>query len=184
MDHDRLLDVLHHQILEVQGQLQRQRCRGENSEGTAALLRSLRLSLRLLAAGADPDSAAATGFVLSVSSEGRLLLRRDARLVRLSDGYLQLLLGNAGIELVPGETIFIERDFARRAVQESLGEAAAEEHRLDRRRAELLTALRQASGSRKEHLRGEIGRLDDQAAELRLRRIELSELNAVGGEAA
>jgi hypothetical protein len=176
MEHDDVLDLIHRQLAAAQTQLEAQRRRGENLEGTLSLLRCLRLSLRAFSGGIDPDDEAATTFVLSASPDGRIFLRRDHHLAELSGAWFRSLLVDAGVTLPPGQRLLVEPEFARRALEESLGDLAAAARALERRRAEVRTALRQSSGPWKTHLLEELCRIDLGAADLPLRRNDLSEL--------
>jgi hypothetical protein len=177
MDAENLSDLINDQILQAQVQFEAQNHRGENTEGTRILLRSLRLSLRAFSSGVDLDDEAATSFILLVSVEGQVLLRRDSHLVELFGPYFESLLRNAGVVLVPGQALLVEPEFAKRVIEESLGEVAAEESRLERKRADLLTAHKQSAGTWREFLLQQLKQLASQSAALLLRKIELANLN-------
>jgi len=137
MDREGLVELIHHQILKVQEQVEAQTARGEPIDRTMGLLRSLRLTLRAVSAGIDLDDEPASSFVLSVSREGGLLLRRDSHLASLSGPFARSLFELAGIRLEHGQVLIVEPEFARRAIEDSLGESLAEESRLERKRANL-----------------------------------------------
>src|SRR5258708_2117654 len=176
MDGESLLDLLQQQLLAAQKQLEAQLSRSERTEGTAAILRILRLSLRAFSAGIDPDDEAATSFVLYVSDGGQILLRRDNHLVQISGPFFDSLLRMAGFALVPGQVLLVEPEFAKRAIEESLGEAAAEGFRLEKNRADLKTALRQSSGAMRDHLLRGLVALDERETHLQTAKVEPSEL--------
>src|ERR1041384_2336902 len=123
MEDEDVQDRISRQIVEAQAGLAVQRSRGENAEGTLLLLRCLRLSLRAFSGGIDPDDEAATTFVLSVSSDRKIFLRRDHHLAQLEGAWLTSLFRDAGVALAAGQSLLVEPEFARRAVEESLGEA-------------------------------------------------------------
>jgi hypothetical protein len=179
MDREDLLELIHRQILEVETQLSAQIARGERTERTVGLLRSLRLTLQALSAGIEPEDEAASTFVLSVSETGQLLLRKDNRLVALSGPFFRSLLTLAGISLVSGEVLLVEPEFARRAIEDSLGQAVAEESRLERRRAELGAALQQSASESRDPLLSALGEIDEREADLLLEKIDLAELNLI-----
>jgi hypothetical protein len=179
MENEDVEDRIHRQIVEAQAELEAQRCRGENTEGTLLLLRSLRLSLRSFSGGIDPDDEAATTFVLSVSSDGKIFLRRDHHLAQLDSGWLTTLFCYARVALAPGQSLLIEPEFARRAVEEALGDVLAEERAQKKQRADFQTALKQSSGPWKRHLLQELCLLDLRIADLPLRLTELLELHGV-----
>jgi hypothetical protein len=176
MEHEDVLDLILRQMAVAEETLDAQRRRGENSEALLALLRSLRLSHRAFSGGVDPDDEAASCFVLSASPDGRIFLRRDHHFADLSSAWLRSLFDDAGIVLSPGQRLLVESEFARRAVEESLGETAAAARSLERQRADVQTALRQSSGPWKTHLLEELCRIDLQRADLPLRRNDLAEL--------
>jgi len=177
MDPEDLQELIHRQILDAQVQFDAQCARGERTDGIASFLRSLRCSLRAISAGFDPDDGAVTSFILSVSREGQVFLRRDTHRAELSGPSFHSFLQHAGVTLVPGQVLTVEPEFAKRAIQDSLGETVAEEFRLAKRRAELRSALWHLSGDRQEQLLVSLGQLDDREAELLVAKIELSELN-------
>jgi hypothetical protein len=182
MHHEELADLVHRQILDAEAQFSAQIARGERTEGTVGLLRSLRLTLRALSAGIDPDDEAATSFVLSVSDEGQILLRRDNRLVGLSGSRLRSLLEHAGVSLVPGQVLLVEPEFARRAIEDSLGIAAEEGFRLEKKREELRGALEQSSEDARESLALALRELEEREADLILDQIDLGDLNTLVGQ--
>ena len=175
MDVETRVDLILKQIDEAQAQLLAQGQRCEGTWGTAAILRSLRLSLRALTSGIDPDEAPAS-FVLLVAKDGRTYLRRDTQMAPLSGPYLERLLARAGLKLEAGQELLIEPGLARRAIEESLGAIAAERRMVERQRLDLRAALRESTGTRRAELLPAMERLFAQETELRNRRVELTEL--------
>lgn len=176
MDTDTLQDLVTRQIDAAAGQVYAQQARGENASTTRSLLKSLHHSLEVFMTGVDPDRESLRSFVLLVAEDGDVLLRRSAQLVSVRSFYFEMLLQKAGIELIPGQVLLVEPDFARRALEESLGETAAAQAALEKRQSELTTALRQSSGAWRDELLQEQRRLEARAAELLLRKIELTDL--------
>ena len=175
MDVETRVDLILKQIDEAQAQLLAQGQRCESTWGTAAILRSLRLSLRALTSGVDPDEAPAS-FVLLVAKDGRTYLRRDTHMAPLSGTYLERLLSRSGLKLEAGQELLIEPGLARRAIEESLGAIAAERRMLERKRMEIRAALRESIGTRRAELLLTMERLFAQETELRNRKVELTEL--------
>lgn len=178
MDRDDLLELIHLQILKVQDHAGAQLARGEGIQRTMGLLRSLRLTLRTVSAGIDPDEEAASSFVLTVDRKGRVFLRRDMHMACLMGSFLRSLFQLAGIRPEPGQVLIVEPDFARRAIEESLGESLAEESRLEQERADLRAALAGSAGSGRDRLLRALGQLDEREADLLVTKVELIELKA------
>jgi hypothetical protein len=177
MNGDAYTDLLSRQIQEAEGQLIAQRHRGENVSGAEALVRSLRYSLEACASGVDPDEEAASSCVLLVSGEGELHLRRDTRGVSISSAYLRTLLAQTGVSLEPEQWLLVEPLLARRLLEETLGEVAAEQFQFERKRGDLVQSQKEAVGASKEALDRELGELEDRLADLLIRKIELVELH-------
>jgi hypothetical protein len=176
MDHQDLLELIHLQIVKVQDEVASQTARGEATDRTTGLLRSLRLTLRAVSAGFDPEEEAASSFVLTVSREGQLMLRRDTHLACLRGPFFRSLFELAGIRLEHGQVLIVEPEFARRAIEDSLGESLAEESRLERKRANLQTALKQMPGGQRDEVLRALGQLDEQEADLLVTKVELASL--------
>jgi len=180
MEHGDLVELIQQQILESQALLEAQMRRGERTSDTVNLLRSLRITLRLLSSGIDPEGEAATSFVRSISEEGQALLRRDGHVVGISAAFLQFL-RHTGVGLVAGEVLLVEPELARRTIEDSLGELAQEELQIQRKRENLTAALLLWSQDSREPLLQALGEVDERAADLAIERIALSELNLAAG---
>jgi hypothetical protein len=178
MDQEDLLELLHLQIVRVQDEVAAQSARGEAAHRTTGLLRSLRMTLRAVSAGIDLDEEAASAFVLTVSPDGQMLLRRDAHLACLTGPFFRSLFELAGIQLEQGQVLLVEPEFARRAIEDSLGESLAEECRLQRKRANLQTALKQMPKGQRDEVLQALGQIDAQEADLLVAKVELAEMNA------
>jgi hypothetical protein len=175
MDLETRLELILRQLHEVQAQLLLQVQRCESTWGTAAILRSLRLSLRALTSGVDPDEAPAS-FVLFAGRNGEAFLRRDTHMALLSGTYLRDLLARAGVALVPGQELLLEPGLARRAIEESLGCIASESRAVEEKRADARTALNHSSGTRRTELLLALERVLAEETELHNRKVELAEL--------
>jgi hypothetical protein len=181
MDREDLLELLHLQIVKVQEQVSAQTSRGERTDRTMGLLRSLRLTLSVLLAGLDPDEEPASSFVLSVAEGGQVKLRRDSHLVTLTGSFFSSMFRLGGITPPAGQMLLIEAEFARRAVEDSLGETLAEEFRLSQRREELRAALPASTETHRDLLLKALGQLDEQESDLLVAKVELAEMNLAMG---
>jgi hypothetical protein len=181
MDREDLLELLHLQIVKVQEQVSAQTSRGERTDRTMGLLRSLRLTLSVLLAGLDPDEEPASIFILSVSEGGQVKLRRDSHLVTLTGSFFKAMFRLGGITPSAGQMLLIEAEFARRAIEDSLGELLAEEFRLSQRRAELRSALPASTETHRDLLLKALGQLDEQESDLLVAKVELAEMNLAMG---
>jgi len=177
MDREDLLELIHLQLVKVHEQVGTQTRRGENTDRTMGLLRSLRLTLGALLGGLDPVGEPTSSFVLSVSEQGRMLLRRDHHLATLTGTFFPSMFRLGGISPPPGQVLFIEPEFARRAIEDSLGETLAEEFRIARERTELRTALQESSDLRRDHVLRALGQLDEREADLLIAKVELAEMS-------
>jgi hypothetical protein len=99
-----------------------------------AVLRTLRVTYLALSAGLDPGQDASHLFVLRVSSTGDHTLTQGGRSVRVNAPYLAYLFWTAGVDLLPGQILFLEPDLAKDAVEEALGLLALEQACLERER--------------------------------------------------
>jgi hypothetical protein len=177
MIRDDLIEQLNLQIVKVQEQLGSQMARGEKPDRTAGLLRSLQLTLRAISAGVDPEDEVASSFLLSASREGQVILRRDGHLVALTGPFVRSLFRLAGVSLEPGQLLLIEPELAKWAIEDSLGATLAEEFWLETRRCQLRMLLRDSADHRRDQLLGALGQLDERQVDLRVAKVELSELN-------
>ena len=108
--------------------------RGESSGTIAAVLRTLRVTYLALSAGLDPSRDAAHLFTLKVTSAGDYALTQGGHLIPVHAPYLAYLFWTAGVELLPGQILFLEPDLAKDAVEEALGVLAREQACIERER--------------------------------------------------
>jgi len=106
----------------------------ETSGTIAAVLRTLRVTYLALSAGLDPCRDAHHLFILKVTSRGEHALTQGGLPVPVHSPYLVYLFWIAGVELMPGQILFLEPDLAKDAVEEALGVLALEQAFLERER--------------------------------------------------
>jgi hypothetical protein len=104
----------------------------------AAVLRSLRVSYLALSAGLDPLKDANHLFTLHVTRRGDYSLTQGGDPVPVNAPYLAYLFWTAGVDLMPGQVLFLEPELAKDAIEEALGllaleQASTERERLHRR---------------------------------------------------
>jgi len=97
------------------------------SELGLALFHSLRVTYLALSTGLDPRRDASHLFLLTVSHTGEHLLLQGGQPVPVNSPYLASLFWSAGIDLVPGQTLLLEAEIAKNAVEEALGGLALEQ---------------------------------------------------------
>jgi hypothetical protein len=109
--------------------------RKRDSSGVGpAVLRTLRVSYLALSAGLDPRRDASHLFILKVSSTGDHALTQGGLPVPVNAPYLAYLFWTSGVELLPGQILFLEPDLAKDAAEEALGVLALEQAFLERER--------------------------------------------------
>jgi len=110
-----------------------------------ALFHSLRVTYLALSTGLDPRKDASHLFLLTVSHTGEHLLLQGGQPVPINGSYLASLFQAAGIDLLPGQTLLLEAEIAKNAVEEALGGLALEQalagRELSRRQEALESAL-------------------------------------------
>ncbi len=133
MDLRRVLSTLAQQI-EVT------RNASETEEAHAGLIRALFHSFRVtylaLSTGLDPRKDAGHLFTLHVTDAGLPLLLQGGQPVPVNSPFLAELLWTAGVEPLPGQTLLLEAEIAKAAVEEALGGLALEQAQADRERAQ------------------------------------------------
>jgi len=133
MDLRRLLSSLARQI-EVT------RSASENEAAHAGLTRALFDSLRrtflALSAGLDPRKDASHLFTLTMADTGLPLLMQGGQPLPVNSSFLASLFESAGIEPLPGQTLLLEPEIAKAAIEEALGAVALEQAMADRELAQ------------------------------------------------
>jgi hypothetical protein len=112
----------------------------ETEQAHAGLLRALFHSFRVtylaLSTGLDPRRDASHLFTLHVTDAGLPLLMQGGQPVPVNAPFLAELFGTAGVEPLPGQTLLLEAEIAKAAVEEALGGVALEQALADRDRAQ------------------------------------------------
>ena len=109
--------------------------RKRETAGTiASVLRTLRVTYLALSAGLDPGRDAHHLFILNVTTTGEHALTQGGQPVPVNSPYLAYLFWIAGVELMPGQILFLEPDLAKDAVEEALGVLALEQAFVERER--------------------------------------------------
>jgi hypothetical protein len=107
----------------------------------AAILRSLRVTYSALSTGLDPWKDAHHLFLLNVSETGDHVLTQDGAGVPVNAPYLAYLFWSAGVDLVPGQFLFLEPEVAKIAIEEALGRVALEQAFAEREWVSRRTAM-------------------------------------------
>ena len=92
-----------------------------------SILCSLRRTYRALSSGLDPLKDARHLFTVSIAESGEHLLTQDGALVPANPPFLAYLFWTVGVELVPGQFVFVEPDVAKLAIEEALGRVALDQ---------------------------------------------------------
>ena len=108
--------------------------KSESSGVGPAVIRTLRVTYLALSAGLDPWKDANHLFTLKVNSTGDHDLTQGGLPVAINAPYLAYLFWTSGVELLPGQILFLEPDLAKDAVEEALGVLALEQAFLERER--------------------------------------------------
>ena len=110
---------------------------GRTDGVSRAVLRTLRVSYLAVSAGLDPRTDANHLFTLKVTSAGDYSLTQGGLAVPVNAPYLAYLFWTAGVELIPGQILFLEADLAKDAIEEALGVLALEQAFAQRERLRL-----------------------------------------------
>jgi len=105
------------------------------------VLRSLRSTFLVLSAGLDPEKDAPHLFLLSVSECGEHRLSQDGATIPVNAPFLAYLFWTAGVDLAPGQFLFLEPELAKAAIEEALGRTALEQAFADREWVSRRTAM-------------------------------------------
>lgn len=129
MDFRQALSTLARQIDQTRGRSEQE----TPPEGLArAIFRSLRVTYLALSTGLDPWKEASHRFTLLLTDTGLPLLTQAGRPVPVSTSFLADLFGSAGVDLLPGQTILLEPEIAKAAIEEALGGIALAQAQADR----------------------------------------------------
>ena len=111
------------------------------SELARAVFHSLRVTYLALSTGLDPRKDASHLFLLTVSHTNEHLLLQGGQPVPVNSPYLASLFWTAGIDLLPGQTLLLEAEIAKDAVEEALGSLALEQALAERELSRLKETL-------------------------------------------
>jgi hypothetical protein len=112
----------------------------------ASVLRSLRTTHSAPSTGLDPCKDAPHLFTLNVSPTGGHVLRPDGAAVPVNAPHLADLFWASGVDLLPGQVVFVEPDVAMLAIGEARGRVALEQALAEREWVTRRTALEVSSG--------------------------------------
>ena len=91
------------------------------------ILCSLRRTYLALSSGLDPVKDARHLFTVSIAESGEHRLAQDGAPVPVNPPFLAHLFWTVGVELVPGQFVFVEPDVAKLAIEEALGRVALDQ---------------------------------------------------------
>jgi hypothetical protein len=112
---------------------------------TASILHSLRITYSALSTGLDPVKDAQHLFTVTVAQGGEHILTQDGAAVPVNPPFLAYLFWTAGVDLVPGQFVFVEPDVAKLAIEEALGRVALDQALTEREWVRRRTALEVAA---------------------------------------
>jgi len=101
-----------------------------NSGGTGpsgTILRSLQVTYLALSSGLDPVKDAPHLFTVSIAETGEHLLTQGGITVPVNPPFLAYLFWTAGVDLMPGQYVFVEPEIAKLAIEEALGRVALDQ---------------------------------------------------------
>jgi hypothetical protein len=104
---------------------------------TRAIFRSFRVTYLALSTGLDPWKDASHLFMLLLTDTGLPLLTQEGQPVPVNTSFLVDLFRSAGVDLLPGQTLLLEPEIAKAAIEEALGGIALEQAQADRDTAHL-----------------------------------------------
>jgi hypothetical protein len=124
----------------------------------ASILRSLRGTYLALSNGLDLVEDATPLFRVRVADSGEPVLTQAGAPVPVSSPFLAYLFSTAGVDLVPGQIVFVEPHVAKLSIEEALGRVALDQAFTERewvtRRAALEVAAARPRPEDLETLRG------------------------------
>jgi hypothetical protein len=144
-----IVSTLAEQLLQARARATEARAKGMDARSIEAIGRSIRQTLCCIVQIRDPREVAMKGFSLVVNPTGETVVRHGERTLPASDPYLMSLLGEAGVELVPGQIILLDAGVAKLLVEEALGAMSLEEAQLRDAKSRLLAAFIEADSLEK-----------------------------------
>jgi hypothetical protein len=118
---------------------------GFEKRPSGAILRSLQVTYLALSSGLDPMKDAPHLFTVSVAELGEHLLAQDGAAVPVNPPFLAYLFWTAGVDLVPGQFVFVEPEIAKLAIEEALSRVALEQAFAEREWVTRRTAMEVAA---------------------------------------
>jgi hypothetical protein len=114
------------------------RRRGDTDDARPDLTRAIFVSLRTtylaISSGLDPAKDASHLFLVTLNPQGEPLLLQGGQPVPVNALHLTGLFSGAGLDLLSGQTLLLEPELAKEAVEEALGRLALEQALAERER--------------------------------------------------
>jgi hypothetical protein len=183
MDMKCLMSTLARQIDVARAHAGFQRRKGlDEAIPLAAILRSLRVTHHALSTGLDPWKDAHHLFILNIGKTGEHVLTQDGAPVPVNSPFLAYLFWSAGVDLLPGQFLFMEPEVAKAAIEEALGRVALDQAFAEREWVSRRTALEvSAAPPRREEI-DSLRLLEARANHLWDRKIELVAASLIADE--
>jgi hypothetical protein len=124
-----------------------ERAKGREPRMALAVIRSLRRTLASIVQLRDPRVVGATGFLLTVSSEGEPVVRHVGRTLLIPGSLVRELFKEAGAELGAGQVILLDPEVAKSMIEDALAALSREEAGLREEKSKLLQAYLAADTS-------------------------------------
>lgn len=173
MERESQLSQLAAQIECAKSHARRARESGMDASAIERIVGSLRLTLAATLSGLDPRRVVPTGFVLEAGRGREHEMKLGDQSVPVSAAYARALLGEAGLELAPGQVILLEDGLVRDLVEEALGRIAYDQAMAEKERAELEAVLTRTPEFRLESVESAIEEALGKADRVRLRKVAL-----------
>jgi hypothetical protein len=173
MERESQLSLLAAQIECAKSKAKRAREVGDDTSAIDKIVGSLRLTFAALAAGLGSDEALPQAFELRAGRIREHSVTLGDRSVPVNGPYLQAVLGEAGLELAPGQVILLEAEFVRDLVEEALSRVAHDQATAEKERAELEAVLARTPDFRLESVENAIGDALAKREEVRRRKVAL-----------
>jgi hypothetical protein len=173
MERESLLSLLAAQIECAKSQVRRARESGRDASAIERIVGSLRLTLAAVLSGLDPLRTVPSGFILEAGRGREPLMKLGDQSVPVGSAYIGALLGEAGVELAPGQVILLDAELVRDLVEEALGRIAFDQAMAEKERAELQAALTRTPDCRLESVETAIGEILDKTDGIRRQKAAL-----------
>jgi len=140
MDSAGIVSTLAGQVAQAKARAHEARAGGKDARSITAIDRSLRQTLAFQVQIRDLRDVAMSGFCLVVKETGEAVVRHEERDLPVSQPFLQGLFREAGVELNPGQVVFLDATLIRLLVEEALGALSREEARIRDSKSRLIRA--------------------------------------------